>query len=179
MGAWNELLTKLRLQKPQPAISRSDALRVRPIRNPDLKWELNEEGKVVVVLPRRNDLKGKLLTFFFPIPESRPVVLDEVGSFVWQRCDGQHSMNQLVKGLCAEYKLNPREIQVSLAEYMRMLGRRGMIAVAVPEELMADLGDATRRALKTHEVPVTSPPSAESDADESEGAADEPLASSD
>ncbi len=158
MRLWNAILTRLKLKKQQPAISRREAMQVRPIRNPVLEWKLNEEGKVVVILPRRNDFKGKLLTFFFPIPESRPVVLDEVGSFVWQRCDGEHSVNQLVKYLCEEYKLNPREVQVSLIEYMRILGRRGMIAIAVPEEILTKLDEATKRELRIHEVPLSSPP---------------------
>ena len=160
MGLWDVLLTKLRVRESPPAIAHNDAMQVRPIRNPALKWELNDEGKVVVILPRRSDLKGKLLAFAFPIPQSRPVVLDEVGTFVWQRCDGEHSVSQLVGGLCKEYKLNPREVQVSLIEYMRMLGRRGMIAVAVPQELMDKLDPASRAALKIHEVPVSSPPPA-------------------
>jgi len=38
---------------------------------------------------------------------SRQLQLDEVGSFVWQLCDGEHSMNDLVETMMAKYKLGP------------------------------------------------------------------------
>ncbi len=163
MNLWQRLLTKLKIKKPQPAISRQEAMQVMPVRNPSLDWETNEEGNVVVTLPRRRDWKGRLLTFFFPIPEARPVVLDEVGSFVWQRCDGSYTMAELIRCLCEEYNLNRKEVQVSLIEYMKMLGRRGMIAIAVPEEIMAELDKATKRTLGVQEIPVSSAPPPGSD----------------
>ena len=158
MSLWRTILIKLRLHKPKPALSQQEALEVRPLRNPSLQWEHNEEGNVVIALPRRRDWKGRLLASFFAVPESRPVVLDEVGSFVWQRCDGNHSVNELVGSLCQEYKLNAKEVRVSLIEYMRMLAKRGMIAVAVPEELIDKLDEATRKELKIHQAPSSPPP---------------------
>ena len=163
MNLWQRILIKLGTKRPQSPISRQEAMQVRPIRNPSLEWELNEDGNVVVTLPRRRGLKGRLLALFFPIPEARPVVLDEVGSFIWQRCDGHYDMDELVECLCEEYNLNRKEVQVSLIEYMKMLGRRGMVAIAVPEEIMTKLDKATRKALRVQEIPVASAPPAAGD----------------
>ena len=167
MRLWEQILTRFRRQKPPPALSRHEAMQVMPIRNPSLEWEVNEEGNVVVTLPRRRDLKGRLLTFFFAIPESRPIVLDEVGSFIWQRCDGEYNVHKLVASLCDEYNLNPKEVQVSLIEYMKMLGRRGMIAVAVPEEIMAKIDEATKKQLGINEAALSSVPPATTDTQDS------------
>lgn len=173
MNLWQRILIKLGTKKPEPPISRQEAMQVMPIRNPSLEWEVNEDSNVVVTLPRRRDLKGRLLTFFFPIPESRPVVLDEVGTFIWQRCDGNYTMDELVECLCAEYNLNRKEVQVSLVEYMKMLGQRGMVAIAVPEEIMAKLDKSAKEMLGVREVPVSSaPPPARDEAENSSQRAD-------
>ncbi len=171
MNLWQTILTRIGLHKPKPALSQQEALEVRPLRNPSLKWKRNEEGNVVITLPRRRDWKGRLLGSFFAIPESRPVVLDEVGSFVWEHCDGDRSVNELVKALCEEYNLNPKEVRVSLMEYMRMLGKRAMIAVAVPEEIVEKLDEATRKELKIY--PASASPPAEQDEDSPDSEEDE------
>ncbi len=152
MRLWSSLLSKLKLRRTPPEITRRQAMQVRPLRNPTLEWKHNEEGNVVATLTRRAGLKGKVITFFLAVPEARPIVLDEVGSFVWDMCDGQHSVEQIVEALRQKYKLSRREVEISLNEYLRMLGKRGMIAVAVPRELMAELSEGTKRTLGIQEL---------------------------
>jgi hypothetical protein len=118
-----------------------------PVRNPILEWKEQESGEIVVTIPRREDLTGKILSRVFTVPRSRPILLDEVGGFVWRLCDGQHSMAQIVTELCREYKLTRREVELSLNQYIQTLSKRGMIAVGVPEEIVAQMDEPTRRAL--------------------------------
>ncbi len=141
-------LRRRRLRKMQAmALTRSQAMSARPIRNPSLAWHEDEEGHVVVVLPRRKDFVGKLLAWLFMVPESRPVSLDEIGTKVWHMCDGEHSVHDIAKTLADEYRLTMREAEVSLAEFLRRLGRRGMIALALPKEVADQLTPDQRRAL--------------------------------
>jgi hypothetical protein len=51
--------------------------------------------------------------------------LDEVGSFVWNLCDGEHPVSALVEALVERYKLGKREAEVSLTTYLKQLGKRG------------------------------------------------------
>ena len=157
----DNLLVRFRLRRAPPTITRRQAQQVRPLRNPQLEWHHNDDGFVVATLTRRAGLRGKLISFFLAVPESRPVVLDEVGTFVWNLCDGAHSVEQIAAALCREYKLSAREVEVSLNEYLRMLGRRGMIAVAVPGEVMAELSQDTKRALGIKEIPAEADAAAE------------------
>ena len=152
MRLLNSLLAKTGLRRREPPITRRQALQVRPLRNPQLEWEYNEEGSVVATLTRRAGLRGRLITFFLAVPESRPIVLDEVGTFVWDMCDGEHSVEQLVQALAEKYKLSQREVEISLNEYLRMLGKRGMIAIAVPKEITDELSEAAQRALGLQEI---------------------------
>ena len=152
MRLWNKLLTNIGLRRPQPQITRSQAMEVMPIRNPNLDWEHNEEGNAVVTLTRRAGIKGKLVSFFLAVPQTRPIVLDDVGTFVWDMCDGNHNVSDIVEALCEKHKLSRREVEVSLNEYLRMLGKRGMIAVAVPKDIMGELSEESKKHLGIQEV---------------------------
>jgi hypothetical protein len=120
----------------KPRLSREHALQARPVRNPSLKWEALDSGEVQVVLPRRRDMMGKLLSSVFYVPPSKPVSLDVVGARVWQLCDGEHSVNDIAEALMEEHKLHRREAEVSLTEFLKMLGKRNMLAFVVPTEFL-------------------------------------------
>ena len=126
-------------KSPPPGITRQDAMRVYPTRNPNLEWVLDEEGVVTATLKRPKDLRNRVIGGFLMLPEARSLKLDEVGTFVWNLCDGKHTVADLVGAMAEKYKLSRREVEVSLTEFLRMLAKRGMIVVAVPEDIVAHL----------------------------------------
>ncbi|HCA45787.1 MAG TPA: hypothetical protein DEP45_00120 [Armatimonadetes bacterium] len=125
-------------QKSQLPLTREQAFEARPVRNPALKWRVNDEDFVEVIVPRRKDLFGRAMGFLFFVPESRPIILDEVGTRVWHLCDGEHTVQDIVRALSADYKLQRREVEASLTEYLRTLGKKGMIGFLVPKEALED-----------------------------------------
>jgi len=125
-------------QKSQLPLTREQAFEARPVRNPALKWRVNDEDFIEVIVPRRKDLFGRAMGFLFFVPESRPITLDEVGTRVWNLCDGEHTVQDIVKALSSDYKLQRREVEVSLTEYLRTLGKKGMIGFLVPKEALED-----------------------------------------
>jgi hypothetical protein len=134
----NSMLQRVGLAKKQMPLSRDEAFEARPVRNPSLKWRISDEGVVEVIVPRRKDMFGRLMGFLFFVPESRPITLDEVGTAVWDLCDGEHTVEQMVKALSKEYKLQRREVEVSLTEYLRTLGKKGMVGFLVPKNVIDD-----------------------------------------
>ncbi len=132
------LLQRLGLRRGQTPLSRDQAFEARPVRNPQLKWRVNDQDCVEVVVPRRKDLFGRTMGFLFFVPQSRPVILDEVGTRVWHLCDGERTVQQIARVLCDEYKLGRREVEASLTEYLRTLGKRGMVGFLVPREFLED-----------------------------------------
>lgn len=82
-------------------------------------------------VPRRQDRVGKLLGSIFAVPLSKKVSLDEIGSFVWQLCDGEHTVRDMATLLAKKYKLNKREAIMSLSVFLRNLGKRGLIGFAI------------------------------------------------
>jgi hypothetical protein len=128
-------------RRARSPLTREQALEARPVRNPSLKWRLNDQDEVEIIVPRRSDRLGRVLGYLFYVPTTRPLVLDEVGSRVWHLCDGERTVAEMVQTMCDEYKLGKREVEVSLTEYLRKLGRRGMIGFLVTEELARELGE--------------------------------------
>jgi len=136
----DRILLSLRLKKNGPALTREQAMQAWPVRNPALQVSEGEEGLVTIELPRRKDWMGGVLGFLFSVPQSKPVQLDEVGSFVWGLCDGDHTVSDIVGALVNEYKLNRREVEVSLTQYLQTLAKRGMVGFAVPREVAEAAG---------------------------------------
>src|SRR3990170_415344 len=108
----------------RPRVGRRQALQARPIRNPHLTTQRDE---LTLVVPRRSDWVGRLLSLVFIVPKERNIVLDAVGEDVWSLCDGEHTVEELVRQVGGKYRLNPKEAEVSLTDYLRQLGKRNLI----------------------------------------------------
>jgi hypothetical protein len=106
--------------------SRREMLALRPLRNAALEWVV-EEDQVVLEIKRVNNWKTKLLNIFVPLPESRRVVLDPIGTDVWQMLDGQNTIEDIGKALAKKHKLTPRETELSLQQFFKELSRRGYV----------------------------------------------------
>jgi len=140
------ILDRLRRKKKQkaPSLSRSEFLRLRPMRNPAIEWKKDEEGKIKLIIPLKKRTKdekkaaSKRADFFsklFPEPKEKRIQLDEVGSIVWELCDGEKTAKEIVDHLCQKYKLLPREAEVPLSSYLNTLAKRGLIGFILPEDL--------------------------------------------
>jgi Coenzyme PQQ synthesis protein D (PqqD) len=117
--------------------SRRELLALRPLRNPALEWAV-EEGQVVLEIKRASNWKTKLLNIFVPLPESRRVVLDPIGSDVWQMLDGETTIEYIGKSLAKKHKLTPREAELSLQQFFKELSRRGYVGFLVGDAREAE-----------------------------------------
>jgi len=55
--------------------------------------------------------------------------LDEVGAAVWELCDGQRSLNEIVAALCAEFDAPADTVRADVIEFIRDLRRERLLAV--------------------------------------------------
>ncbi|MBU0606797.1 MAG: PqqD family protein [Armatimonadetes bacterium] len=162
----DRILVSLKLKKDEPALTREQAMQAWPVRNPALKVHVADDDLVTIELPRRKDWMGGVLGFMFSVPEAKPVQLDEVGSLVWSLCDGENTVNDIVAALVDEYKLNRREVEVSLTQYLQTLAKRGMIGFAVPREVAEAAGLSGEEIGPTAPAEETAVASAASAADD-------------
>jgi len=115
-------------------LTREQVLAAIPIRNPKLEWKRTVDGKVIVVVRRRDDWLGKLVGALFCVPKMKEVVLsDRIGAEVWEMCDGKHTIRRMAERIASRYKLTEREAEVSLIAFLNRMARRGMIFFLVPK----------------------------------------------
>jgi hypothetical protein len=127
-------LVRRKIKKGGMKFSKGDVLRARPVRNSLIKWDKADNNMISLVVPQKSTLWVRVVSKIFMLPQSRVVALDEVGSVVWTMCDGHNSIESIVKTLCNKYKLTRKEAETSLLAYFRKLGKRGMIAFAIPKQ---------------------------------------------
>ena len=120
------------LGRDKGSLPRGEMLGLRPVRSREIAWEMKPEAETpgaTLVVPRRDDRLGQLLSRLLHVPATRTVELDEFGAQVWSRCDGAHSVEQLIHFTCETYKLNRRQGEVSVITFMRMLAQRKLIGL--------------------------------------------------
>ena len=122
-------------RRRRPRLSREEALSALPVRNPRLATKRGEHDELMIVVPRRSDWMGRALSVIFVVPKERLIALDEVGADIWELCDGNHTVAQLVEAVGKKHKLNRKEAEVSLTTYLRQLGKRGLIVFAVKKDV--------------------------------------------
>jgi len=121
-------------KKPQgPSINRAEALDRIPVKNLQISEDRLETGEVVINYPvtMRPFFAGLVKRFGGPEVQAqmKKFQLDELGTAVWNLMDGKRSVRQLVKIFAGTHRLEPREAEVSVTQFIRQLGRRGLIGM--------------------------------------------------
>ena len=115
-------------------ISKSTQLAAVPVRNEALTVERNDRGEVVIVIHRNHGALKRALARIFVVPlVDKRIELDEPGTFVWDMCDGKTDIATIVRRLAERYKLERKEAEVSVLNYLKQMARRRFVGIAVPE----------------------------------------------
>jgi Coenzyme PQQ synthesis protein D (PqqD) len=99
-------------------------LSLRPRRHPDLAWR-NWGGQVVILAPAGHEPEGP--------EEQRDGAehdLNEVGSRLWELCDGARTVGELALALVSEFEVDLATAQRDSADFVRELVRRKLLVVA-------------------------------------------------
>ena len=106
----------------------------RPVRNPSVETTREESGEISVKLPRRRSWWLDKLAKWGRIPDYRIVSLDKIGTEVWENCDGEHSVKDLVALHAERHKLARKEAELSMVQFLKQLAQRGIIVLVIDEE---------------------------------------------
>jgi hypothetical protein len=134
------------LTRRQPA-DRRRTFSLVPLRNPMVDWEPRENGPVCIHVPLQRRPAPRPLLWIAaklarkPPPDRRALELDPVGSFVWRAADGRRTVRQLIWLLAAEYRLNRKDAEVALLEFMRQLSSRNLLGFGSQPQVPADQAD--------------------------------------
>jgi|GEM_PF-4105196 len=61
--------------------------------------------------------------------QERTVELDLLGSLIWEACRNRPRVIDLVEQVCREFCISYREAEISVTQYVRTLGQRGLLAI--------------------------------------------------
>jgi hypothetical protein len=143
----NVLLYRFGIKKrTHSSRSRQEVADSIPVRNKLVEWRREETGEVSLIIPANQKRHLRLLIRLMDLPDKRVVALDEVGSYVWEHCDGETSFGELIVELTRQFQMTPREAEASLTEYFKILGRRGMLGFLVSNEAAKGVSQVARRS---------------------------------
>lgn len=120
---------KKRISFEAQAHSWKEMLRVRPIRNEAVTVEVRGEDVTVVTIKRKS--YSPPLSWFVPVARKQDVYLDQLGSKLWEMCDGVRQVEEIVDYFSEKYHLTFHESRVAVTEYVQQLARRGVLVIAV------------------------------------------------
>jgi hypothetical protein len=125
-----------------------DLLRgLHPARNPAAQWTREgEENLVVISMPRppTQGWKMAVAKFVGEAPGKRIELSDELGSDVWELCDGAHTVRDICRELSSKYKLGDRQTEVAVLQFLNMLRTRRLLGI--PEREQGAIDRATGKA---------------------------------
>jgi hypothetical protein len=120
-------------KRKKPQISRTAALKCTPVINSQVVLDRLESGAVIIRYPVtiRPFFATVVKRFGGPddYVQTRQLELDELGSAVWDLLDGKRSVRQLIQIFAETHQLQFREAEVAVTQFIRELGRRGLIGL--------------------------------------------------
>lgn len=125
-----------------PAVSRTEALRCRPVKHSGISEETIAAGVVLLSYPLRPRpwIAGiaRRLAPGRETPVIRKLQLDEMGSAAFGMIDGRRTVAEIIREFSELYQLHPKEAEVSVTLFIRELGKRGIIGLSPGAEPASD-----------------------------------------
>lgn len=113
--------------------TRAASLECTPIKNQEVREIRTESGEVLLVYPIRiRPWLSGLFRRFQKTSEStltKKLQLDELGTAVWDLLDGHRTVRQVIGKFAEMHRLHPREAEVSVTQFLRELGKRGLVGL--------------------------------------------------
>lgn len=117
----------------EETLTRDQALEALPVRNEAVITRYGKNGEALLVFRVKQKAWFASLLRFMKREETffiqKRLQLDEMGTLIWERSDGETSVLEMIDLLCQRYQLHRKEAEKSLLAFLRMLGQRGLIAM--------------------------------------------------
>lgn len=108
-------------------MKKKNTMEMIPKRNNRIHWYKNDD-KVVLEIRRQGKLHN-LLHKVFKTPLTSTINLEELGSFVWENCDGQNSLYAISQKLEEEFGDRAMPVTARLIQYIRVLTNNNLITL--------------------------------------------------
>lgn len=115
------------------AITRAEALESTPVKNMDVTEIRLDSGEVILTYPLevRPWLAGigRRLGITPDTIQTKKIQLDTLGTSVWEQMDGKRSIREIIQEFVRKHQLHPKEAEVAVTQFLRNLGKRGLIGI--------------------------------------------------
>lgn len=95
-----------------------------------LQWRRLDDGTVQLTL-RRTGFFNRVSQKVFGAPEYSYIDLDRLGSYVWQRIDGEKTVHEIGQTVESEFGDSAAPVYERLAEFMKMLQNNKFIEIKI------------------------------------------------
>jgi hypothetical protein len=116
-----------------PQLSRTDSLCCIPVRNPLVMETRLDSGEMLLSYPEtiRPWFAGILrrIKKESGLRRMRKLQLDILGAGVWAQVDGRSTVLEIIDSFAGIHRLYHKEAEVSVIQFLRELGRRGIIGM--------------------------------------------------
>ena len=99
-----------------------------PVKNPDIGWNTDDEGKVTLEIENKGAF-NRLAQKLFKKPKVSYIHLDEMGSFIWPIIDGKKDIVELGRDVEAHFGEKANPLYERLAKYISILKSYGFISL--------------------------------------------------
>jgi len=119
--------------KNHSQLTKNQALTLTPVKNIESAEEMLDSGIVVIQYPvtMRPWMAKWIQRFKGSSPQigSRKLQLDSLGTEVWKMIDGKQTVRDIVDTFAENHQLESREAEVAVTQFLRDLGKRGLIGL--------------------------------------------------
>jgi Coenzyme PQQ synthesis protein D (PqqD) len=117
----------------RPPLARVEALTLTPVKNSRITQERLPGGEVLICYTAPLRPLPEALMRYLGRGRSRTVrrrlQLDTLGSEVWGLIDGRRSVSRLIELFAQTHKVSAQEAEIAVTQFIRSLGRRGLIGL--------------------------------------------------
>lgn len=122
---------------------RQEFLLSKPLRNPEVEWSKAPSGEIgIKPLEMKDSSKKRKLKI---------IALDEMGSFIWELCNGESDVENIIHHLQEKYKVTRQEAELSISKFLSQLAQKNLMLFSVPE--LSDKDRAESSALEEMGIP--------------------------
>jgi len=116
--------------------TRIDALLCIPEKNTTVKERLLDSGDLILSYPATyKPFFLKIQKMMHKKPQTsflRRIQLDHLGVDVWSLLDGKKNVKTIIVEFACLHKLNHKEAEISVTQFLRSLGEKGLIGIKEP-----------------------------------------------
>ncbi|MDT8440978.1 MAG: pyrroloquinoline quinone biosynthesis peptide chaperone PqqD [Desulfuromonadales bacterium] len=103
----------------------------RPLRNPQIVWRVEKRRRADLVAALEAGEETADVGTVTLIQSGMMHQLNLVGGMIWERCDGQQTIEQIVAELATEFDVAPAELRADVEAFVADLAGKGWLTDAV------------------------------------------------